>query len=369
MTPVEPPLVTPPGASLPPDTAEGMALARTTIDTLLRVGLVVLLAGWCLWIAQPFILPVLWGGIIAVALDPTHERLSRWLGGRGTLAAALISVVGLGLMVGPLAALGLALAGTVRRYAAAAIRGELGIPPPPAWLEQIPVIGESLNETWQLASTNLQEALIQLEPQVRGAGGWLLGFAGELGMGFLSGLVAVVVAGVFLAWRDRAVPLLHRFAARIAGDRGEPLLLLGEQTVQAVARGIVGTAFVQGVLATVGFVLAGVPAASLWGFVVFLLGLVQIGALPVTIPVAVWAFMTMSALPLVAFLVWIVVVSVIDNVLRPLWIGSGARVPLLVLLVGVVGGLLAHGLIGLFVGPVVVALGYTLLTAWLARQG
>lgn len=346
-----------------------MALAGTAIDVVLRVGLVALLIGWCLWIAEPFVLPLLWAAIIAVALDPIHARLTRWLGRRPGLAGAALAVAGIALMVGPLAGLGMALAGSVRDLATAALRGELSIPPPPDGLATIPLIGEDLARYWDLASTNLQELIVQLEPQIREAGAWLLGFAGGLGLGFLAGLFAVIVAGVLLAWRDRIIPTVHRLAVRIAGERGEPLLLLGEETVQAVARGIVGTAFVQAVLATLGFVVAGVPAASLWGFVVFLLGLVQIGALPVMIPVAVWAFTTMTALPLVAFLVWSVVVTLIDNILRPLWIGAGARVPLLVLLIGVIGGVLAHGLLGLFVGPVVVALGYTLLAAWLARAG
>jgi predicted PurR-regulated permease PerM len=349
------------------DGASSLALAGTAIDVVLRVGLVALLIAWCLWIAQPFILPLLWGAIIAVALDPLHERLSQRLGGRPGLAGAVLTVAGLLLMVGPLAVLGVALGGTVRTLAASALRGELDIPPPPEGLASIPLIGQTLTEYWQLASTNLEELLVQIEPQIRQAGAWLLGFAGGLGLGFLSGLFALVVAGVLLAWRGRIVPTVHRLAVRLAGARGEPLLLLGEETVQAVARGIVGTAFVQALFATIGFMVAGVPGGPFWGFVVFLFGLIQIGALPVMIPVVIWAFMTMSALPLVLFLVWTVLVSLIDNVLRPLWIGSGARVPLLVLLIGVIGGLLAHGLIGLFVGPVVVALGYTLLTAWLAR--
>lgn len=368
MTTADPPPDPPPIAAAA-DGEHSLALAGTAIDVVLRVGLVALLIGWCVWIAQPFILPLLWGAIIAVALDPAHERLARGLGQRPGLAGGLLAAAGILLMVGPLAGLGVALAGSVRDLATRAIRGELVVPPPPDGLATIPLIGPALDEYWQLASTNLRELLEQLEPQIREAATWLLGFAGSLGLGFLSGLFAVVVAGVLLAWRDRIVPTVHRLAVRIAGERGEPLLLLGEATVQAVARGIVGTAFVQALLATAGFMVAGVPGGPLWGFLVFVLGLVQIGAFPVMIPVAIWAFSTMSALPLVLFLVWTVLVSLVDNVLRPLWIGAGARVPLLVLLVGVIGGLLAHGLLGLFVGPVVVALGYTLLTAWLARAG
>jgi predicted PurR-regulated permease PerM len=206
----------------------------------------------------------------------------------------------------------------------------------------------------------------EVQPQLRALGGWLLSLVAGIGLGLLNFVAAVVIAGLLLAYSTGGGRLAQAFATRLVGERGPELAGLAEQTVRNVARGVLGTALIQSALAGTGFVVAGVPWAALLTLVCFLLGVVQIGPAIVLIGAVVYVFSTAGTLIGSLFLAWCVLVGLVDNVLKPLLIGRGSNVPMAVILAGVLGGLLAHGLIGLFVGPIVLALGYELFRAWLA---
>jgi predicted PurR-regulated permease PerM len=353
-----------PRAAAPPPL--DLALARTTVEVLVRVGVLLVLVVWCFWITRPFIVAVLWGAILAVAVHPGYRRLCHWLGGREGLAAAILSLLALLLLIGPLSMMTTALVGNIADLAERLSGGQIVIPPPPTTLAEWPFLGPRVERLWQLASVNLLSAMQEVQPQLRALGGWLLSLVAGIGLGLLNFVAAVVIAGLLLAYSTGGGRLAQAFATRLVGERGPELAGLAEQTVRNVARGVLGTALIQSALAGTGFVVAGVPWAALLTLVCFLLGVVQIGPAIVLIGAVVYVFSSAGTLIGSLFLAWCVLVGLVDNVLKPLLIGRGSNVPMAVILAGVLGGLLAHGLIGLFVGPIVLALGYELFRAWLA---
>jgi predicted PurR-regulated permease PerM len=355
-----------PAAAAGPPRLRDLAVSRTAAEVALRIGVLLVLAVWCYVIARPFLVAVVWGVILAVAAHTGHRHLSAWLGGRRGLAAALLTAVALLLLIGPLTMLGVALVHNLTDLAARLAGGDIAVPPPPAALAGWPLIGKRAAGLWQLASVNLAAALHELQPQLRPLVRWLLALAAGAGLGLLQFLLAAVIAGLLLARAAAG----HRFAelvlTRLAGERGPALATVAERTVRNVARGVIGTAVAQSALAGIGFLAAGVPWAALLTLGCFLLCVVQVGPAIVLLGTVVYVFWKAGTAIGAVYLVWGVLVGLVDNVLRPLLMGRGGAAPLAVVFVGVVGGLLAHGLIGLFVGPVVLTLGYELFRAWLA---
>jgi predicted PurR-regulated permease PerM len=340
-----------------------LGLARTVIEVTIRVGLLLALVGWCVWLMRPFIEPLVWGTIIAIAVHPGHEALTERLGGRNRLAACIITVVALLILSGPLSVLTVSLIDTIGTMADR-IGVNIEIPPPPPQLAQLPLIGEPIARLWTLASVNLGAALAQVGPQLRIVAGWLLAVVADAGFSLVKFIVAIIIAGVLLAHARRASAAAHALADRLIGKRGSQFADLAEQTIRNVTRGLLGTALVQSMLAGLGLLVAGVPGAAFLALIVFLLCVVQIGPVLVMIPAVVWVFFHGDTLTLVLLVIWSVFVGTIDNFVRPYLMSRGGSVPLLIILMGVLGGLLAHGLIGLFIGPIVLALGYELLRAW-----
>lgn len=343
-----------------------LGLARIVIEAVVRVGLVLVLVAWCFWLARPFLVVVLWSVILAITVHPAYCRLRDRLGGGSGLAAALLTLTALLLLIAPLGALTTTLIENVGALAARLTAGSVAVPPPPPRLAQLPLVGDTVARLWQLASVNLLAALQEIRPQLAALGRWLLSFAAGASLGALQLLLAIVIAGLLLAHAEAGGRFAEMLATRLAGARGPSLAALAEHTVRNVARGVLGTALIQSTLAGIGLVAAGVPAAALLTLVCFLLALIQIGPALLLLMVVAYLFATADTFTAVLFTAWSVMVALVDNVLRPLLIGRGREVPLLIVLVGVVGGLLAHGLIGLFVGPIVLALGYELFRAWLA---
>ncbi|HMR29657.1 MAG TPA: AI-2E family transporter [Geminicoccaceae bacterium] len=345
-----------------------LGLARVAIELTLRVGLLLALVGWCVWLMLPFIEPLVWGTIIAIAVHPGYETLSARLGGRHRLAAVIVTVAGLVILSGPLSVLTMSLIDTIA-IMTERMGVDIAIPPPPPQLQQIPLVGEPIAQLWTLASVNLGAALAQIGPQLRVAAGWLLALVADAGFSLVKFVVAIVIAGVLLAHSRRAAAAAHALAERLVGKRGPQFADLAEQTVRNVTRGLLGTALIQSMLAGLGLLLAGVPGAAFLALIVFLLCVVQIGPVLVMVPALVWTFLNADTLTFVLLLVWALFVGTIDNFLRPYLMSRGSAVPMLVILIGVIGGLLAHGLIGLFIGPIVLALGYELLRAWVIHPG
>ena len=341
------------------------ALGRAT-DVAIRLGSLALLVGWCFVIVSPFLLPIAWGAIIAVALHGPFVTLRNRLGNRSKLAAGLLTLAMFVAIVVPSVLVGGSLADDVEAAATAFREGQLQVPPPSARVAAWPIIGERLYEFWQLASQNLQAALAQLGPRLKGVAGSILSAAAHLGVSMLQFLFAIVISGILLARSGSGSATAQALATRLVGPRGPELAELAAATVRGVTRGILGVALIQAILSGVGLFAAGVPAAGFWALAALVLAVVQVGIGLVMIPAAIWLFANADTSTAVAFAIWTVLLLPLDNVLKPILMGRGLDVPVAVIFIGAIGGFVSQGLIGLFVGAVVLVLGYELWRAWLA---
>ena len=350
----------------PQESAKDAAALNRALDIAVRIGLLAVLVGLCFQIVRPFLYLVAWGMIIAVATHPAYGHLEARLGERRGLAATLFTLLMLALLIAPILMLTGTLVEGAQGLASALKAGTLIVPPPPERVGSWPLVGAPIARLWSLASVNLQAALHELEPEIRPLGLRALSAAADTGLGIVQFVAAIVVAGVLHAHASGSGQVAYAVATRLAGERGAQFTELAQTTVRGVARGILGVALIQSLLAGLGFLAVGLPAAGLLAFLCFLLAVVQIGPTLILIPTVVYVFYTSThTLPWVLFLVWSVFVALIDNVLKPLLLGRGAKVPILIIFVGAIGGFLDSGIIGLFVGSVVLALGYALLVAWL----
>ena len=342
----------------------GRTFIRNSVEASIRIGLVAMLVFWCFVYVKPFITPIIWGVIIAVAVYPIYQRLQAALGDRQRLAATLYTVFFLIILIVPTVMLAGTLVESVKFLAKGFGSGTLTVPPPPESVGSWPIVGEPLVEFWMLASENLKEALQQIAPHLKVVGSWLLSTAGGTGLGILQFMVAIIISGFLLAQAKRGQLFAQIIVNRFAGERGEQITDLVEATVRSVALGILGVAAIQSILAGLGFMVAGVPAAGLWALLCLLLSVVQIGILPVVIPIIIYLFNTADTSTAVVFLIWSIPVSLTDNILKPIFLSRGVKTPMAVIFMGAIGGFLASGIVGLFIGAVVLSLGYELFMNW-----
>jgi len=339
-------------------------VARTTFAVLAIGGLIAA----CFWILRPFLGPAIWATMIVVATWPAMRRLQGWLHGRRALAVTVMTLALLLLFVVPLTvAIGTIVANTDRLVEWARLAAAYEIPAePPAWLAGLPMIGESLARAWQQAAdAGLRGLAGKLTPYAGNFTRWFVAEVGSLGMLALQFLMTVAIAAVMYAGGEDFAQGVRRFASRLAGERGADAVQLAGDAIRGVALGVGVTAIVQSVLGGLGLALAGVPFAGLLTAVMFMLCIAQVGPIPVLVPAAIWAFWSGDTGWGIFLVVWSGVVGTLDNFIRPMLIRMGGDLPLLLIFAGVIGGLFAFGLVGIFVGPVVLAVAYTLLEAWM----
>jgi len=347
-------------------TTDSRDITRVVLMVLFIVGLVVM----SFRIVQAFLLATIWAATIVAATWPLMLKVEAWLGKRRGAAVAVMVVVMLLVFVIPLA---LAIDSLVsnRETISAWITAlpEMSLPSSPAWLQKLPVVGAKIAAAWDdLAVAGTKALLAQLSPHTRDAFGWLLGRLGGLGAAIVHFVLMVAIAGILYSKGETAAEGLRRFARRLGGERGDHVVTLAGQSVRAVALGVVVTALVQSVLGGIGLAFAGIPFAMMLTGAIFLLCIAQLGPILVMIPATIWLYSTGSAGWGTALLVWSLAVGMIDNILKPVLIKRGADLPILLIFAGVLGGMLTFGVIGLFVGPVVLAVTYTLLGSWVARE-
>jgi predicted PurR-regulated permease PerM len=337
------------------------------VELAIRVGALGLLLYLALTLVWPFLTIVIWSVVIAVALRPGYERLAHWLGARRRLAAALVTAASLVVIIGPVFWLALGLIESLRTLSGLDLSA-LSLPPPPASIKGWPVVGNFIYDFWNLASTNLREAFDQIAPQLKSVGSSLLGAAAEAGTGMIKFFAAIVVAGFLFAPAQSLVDAVVRFARRLSPGRGEEFVMLAGATIRAVSRGVIGISMLQALLAGLGLMVAGVPHASLITSAVLILGIIQIGPTIVLAPLVIWSWFSMDTMAALLFTVYIVPVNLLDNILKPMVMGRGLDTPMLVILVGVIGGTLAYGITGLFLGPIVLAVIWELLSTWVSEH-
>ncbi len=329
----------------------------------IRIVCLGLLGYWSLILIRPFLTIIVWSIIITVALYPIFDWLSAKLYGHRALAAVAITVFTFFVMLGPVTWLAVSLAETVRALLARFGNGSLAIPPPSEAVKAWPLIGEKIYEMWQLASTNLQALVVEAVPYLKPLGTSLLNAAGSVGLNLLKLTVALVISGFLFIPGPSLVHSIKNVLGRVAAGRGEEFVDLAGATIRNVSRGIIGIAILQALLAGIGLLFAGVPAAGLFSFLVLLLGIAQIGPSVILLPLIIWSWFAMDATMAILFTLYMVPVNLIDNILRPL-VAKGLTTPMPVILIGVLGGTLVHGMIGLFVGPIVLSIAWQLLVVW-----
>jgi predicted PurR-regulated permease PerM len=340
------------------------------IERVILLTLLAFLVFACVQIVRPFIGPLLWGIIITVSTWPLYRRLLVQLGGRKKIAATIMSVGLLVVLVVPISMLVESLAEGI-----AAVAGLLRdlttvrLPPPPGWLVTLPVIGGTLDLQWREAMVDLPASLEQLRPYIGTAASLGLSLGAGLGVAAIQFVIAVIIAGILYVTGETAVKVLQRFVVRIGGEHHLGLIDVAAQTIRGVAAGVIFTAFLQAVLLALGLAVVGAPGPILLGFLTFFLLVLQLPNFFVWVPVVIWlGYRGETGLAIFLFIWGFFVVSTIDNFIRPYLISQGAKLPLLLIFVGVIGGLLAYGFIGLFIGATLLGVGYTLFLSWLDEE-
>jgi predicted PurR-regulated permease PerM len=337
---------------------------RRALEISIHVGLVALLAAACLAILGPFLPLITWGVIIAIALYPAYRKLLSSVGNREKLAAILCTVLLLGILLIPVALLAKTLVEGAQNLNANVKNGTLNIPPPPDSVGTWPIIGAPLKNMWNMAATNLTGLVKSFAPQIKAyLPGFLTATAG-IGLTVLQFVLSILLAGFLLANASSCAAITRSLSNRLFSDRAEEFEQLAVSTIRSVTNGILGVAVIQSVAAGLGLLVAGLPGAGLWALIFLFAAILQIGAV-VLVPAVIYMFAIASKTKAVLFLVWCIVVGLMDNALKPLLLGRGVAVPIAVVFLGAIGGFLAIGTIGLFVGAILLSVGYKLLLVWL----
>jgi predicted PurR-regulated permease PerM len=340
----------------------------TSIEAVIRIGFLLLIVVYCLQLLMPFAIPVLWGAIIAVALYPLFLKISGWLGGRTGLTATLISLVLITLILGPTVALSESLFEAIGVMADRIQDGNLVVPPPPSNVADWPVIGQQTYEIWTTAHENLEAFVSAFQSEILAAASSFLSLVASAGSAVLFTVISIAIAGAFMAKADVCVKGLTAFGRRLAGETGAAFVGNSALIVKSVATGVIGVAVIQAALGAIGMVIVGVPLTALWTLILLMLAIAQIPALLIMGPVAVYVFSTSDGVTGVIFAIWAVFVSVSDGFLKPILLGRGVSIPTLVILLGAIGGMILQGIIGLFIGAVVLALAWELLVSWVEGE-
>ena len=341
------------------------AYTGPVIETAIRIGVIALLIALCFNILRPFLSPVIWGIILAIALYPAFRRLSGVLGGRVKWASAIITAVMLLAIILPsIKMVGSLIDGT--KYISERIqRNEIKVPPPPDNIDTWPLIGKSLKSVWYEASADLTATLTRFQPQLKAMMLWLMKSAMGTAVGLVQFAFSIIIAGILLVNVREGGIMARALFVRLAGERGADFADISTKTIHNVVKGILGVAIIQALLAGSGFLVAGVPAAGLWTFLCLFLAIIQIGIFPVVIPVIIYMFSSADIFTAGFLTGWLILVSLLDNLLKPIILGRGAPVPMLVIFLGAIGGFLSMGFIGLFVGAVILSIGFKLFRVWL----
>jgi predicted PurR-regulated permease PerM len=333
------------------------------VDLIVQLACVALLAVWAAFLLQPFFTIIAWSVILAVILYPFFDWMVRVSHMPALLAALLLTAICLAILLGPTAWLGVSLVETLQSIAER-LRSGVAVPPPPESIKTWPLIGDQAYDFWSLASSNLREAFGEIGPYLKSLSGNVLSFAGSTTLGMIEFLAAVIIAGFLLSPGPRLVEWARSILRRITARRGDEFVDLIGVTVRNLARGVIGVAIVQALLAGIAFIIVGVPAAGFLSLLVLIFGIAQIGAGIVIIPIVIWSWLTLNTTTALIFTVCMIPVILLENVLRPIIMAHGLKTPMIVILIGVIGGILTHGVIGVFLGPVVLAIAWELLTAW-----
>ena len=343
-------------------------IVNITIDTLLKVGLLFLLIFLCFKIVRPFLSILLWGLIISIILFPLFQKLNRWFGKRYKLSSLVIMIVALSLLVLPSIWLVNQLVDGVKFLADQILEGNIIIPEPSESVADWPLIGQWMYDNWLQLSQNFGESVKGFMPQISAWGEKILGAFANTGLGILQFAVSIIMAGIFLMFFEKGSESGKKIFNKLVGERGEEFLDISLLTIQNVAAGVLGVAVVQTTLMGVGLIVADIPLAAVWIIVILIMTIAQIPVLLFNIPMIIYLFAFRDPLPAALWSAYFVVMGLMDNYLKPLIMGKGANVPMLVIFLGAIGGFMAFGFIGLFLGAIILSLAYKLYVTWVSYE-
>jgi len=347
------------------DSSNDQAFLNRGIDLAIRLALLATIVVACFNIFRPFLTPVVWALIIAVALYPLFLKLKKLVGGRNRLAGVIFIVVSLTVILVPTWMLTESLIDGTVSLGGQLEDGTFVVSPPPEKVKTWPIIGEKLHTTWDAANRNLDAVLKKFEPQLKTVGAWLIHTFTDFGGAVLQTIIALIIAGVLMMNSGGGSRLSRAIGQRLAGDRGVEMIEISGATIQSVVKGVVLIALIQSVLAGIGMLVMDVPLAGLWALLVLIVAVIQLPPWLIMIPVIIYVFSAGdNTVANVIFAIYALIVSGLDGILKPIFLGRGVDVPMLVILIGAIGGMIAAGVIGLFIGAVILAIGYKLFTAW-----
>jgi predicted PurR-regulated permease PerM len=346
-------------------------VAGVLLDVLIRAGLILALVALCFQVFSPFLHLMAWALILAVCLYPLHQSVAAKLGGRQGLAATLLVLLGIVVVVVPTAALMSSLGDSVHRFINDVQNNTLQVPPPREGVADWPLVGEKVHAFWTKAHTELPALVQSMQPKIGNLAKAALGFVASIGGGLLQFLASLAIAGIMMAFGDSGARAIRSIFERVAeGARGAQFVDLCTATIRAVAKGVLGVAFLQAIIVGICLLIAGVPWAGVLAAIVLVLGIAQVPAVIVTLPAIgyIWSSGTYGTGAAVFYTVLLLVAGMADNVLKPLMLGRGVDAPMPVILLGALGGMAAAGILGMFVGATLLALGYQILMGWVATN-
>ena len=342
-------------------------LTDDLFEFIAKLGLLGFLLYWSVVLIRPFFSIVLWSLILTVTLYPAFDWIAKRLGGRRKLAAVIVTVLCLLVFTGPAVWLGLSMMEGLGALSERLNAGTITIPPPPDEIKTWPLIGERLYYFWSLASTNLKTAFTEALPYLKPLTNAATGMAENAAAGIPIFLLSLIITGFLFPPAPSLLEAVRKLSHRILPARGQEFVRLAGATIRNVSQGVVGVALLQAILSGLGFVVAGIPGSGLLALAVLILGILQFPGI-VLIPVTIWSWTAMPLTAALAFTAYMVPVGLINNILSPIVMAHGLKTPMLVILIGVMGGALAHGIIGLFLGPIVLSVTWELIVAWAAQE-
>ena len=354
-----------------PDPEFERRVSAFLLDVLIRAGLVLALAMLCFQVFSPFLSLMTWALILAVTLYPLHQSVAAKIGGRQGLAATLLVLLGIVVVVVPTAALMNSLGDSVHRLINDVQNNTLQVPPPREGVAEWPLVGEQVHAFWTKAHTDLPALVQSMQPKIGNLAAAALGFVAGIGGGLLQFLASLAVAGIMMAFGEGGARAIRSIFERVAdGKRGAEFVDLSTATIRAVAKGVLGVAFLQAIIVGICLLIAGIPWAGVLAVIVLVLGIAQVPALIVTLPAIVylWSSGNYGTGAAILYTVLLVVSGMADNVLKPLMLGRGVDAPMPVILLGALGGMAAAGILGMFVGATLLALGYQIFMGWVATN-
>lgn len=338
---------------------------KNILEVTIKIAMIALLFSWCFFIVQPFIVPIVWAMIISVSIYPIYTRLVVLLKGRHKLSATLITFILLLIIAIPCILFCAIIISNAEELGHKLIEGSFTIPLPSEKVASWPVIGSYIFKYWTFASTNIIEVIKEIAPQLKLVAKWLFTSSFSITLALFQFVLAIIISGVLLANGQGIHHFALLLARRFVGKKGETLCVLTKITIRSVTTGVLGVALIQSLCAGAGLVVASIPGAGLLTLICFLLAVIQIGPALVLILSIVYTFAIHDNLFAIIYTVWCVFVMLMDNVLKPVLLGRGNNIPTVIIFLGAIGGLMFSGIIGLFVGAVILALGYEIFRAWL----